>query len=72
MLCYTREGNISLQRKWVRRQPCGTRWSQAYPGGDVDGGVRLAPSLRLPHTLLGVHAWELLVRGHVILGLGEF
>lgn len=42
-----------------------------YPVGDVDGGVRLAPSLRRARTLPVARAKELLVRGHVILGLGE-
>lgn len=42
-----------------------------YPGGDVDGSVRLAPPFRPASTLPGARGQELLVRGHVILGLGE-
>lgn len=43
----------------------------AYPGGDIDGCVRLAPPLRVDHTLPGIHSEKMLLRSHVILGLGE-
>lgn len=45
---------------------------QGYPCGHVDGGVRLAPPLWPALKLPGDRLRVLLVRGHVILGLGEF
>lgn len=73
MLCYEMKGkNKSLEKMGEEVIPWRPGGLGEYPGGDVDGSVGLAPSLRLAHTLPGVRAWELLVRGHVILGLGEF
>lgn len=48
-----------------------TQQVSAYPGSDIDGCVRLAPPLRVDHTLPGIHSKKMLLGSHVILGLGE-
>ena len=56
-----------MDRRW------GSRWGgRGYPDAGVDRRVGQAPSLRPALMLPGDRLQVLLVRGHVILGLGEF
>lgn len=56
-----------MDRHW------GSRWGgRGYLGAGIDRRVGQAPPLRPALTLPGDSLQVLLVRGHVILGLGEF